>query len=275
MRLERSPNADTGQVVVVYDGDTILIRFDNGRVRKARLIGIDAPEIEDEREDVRFLAYMAKRFVFFHLYRKRVKIEYDWERTDKYRRILVYVWTEREGLFNEFILREGYASVYTKFPFKTAYRERFVAAERQARDLDKGLWKKEPLLAISAKDALGHVGKLRCVKFECVNVRTRGNFIFINSTGGFSALIPRKQVALFPKITSLKGREISVRGFVETFKGKPQIMVFLPQQIKINEQKRYQVHFVFTSVKMYLVPFFFDRGGGLFYKAFTNLRRVG
>ena len=228
----RSPSGDTGRVIVVYDGDTIKIQFDNGSVQKARLIGIDAPEIEDEREDVKFLAYTAKRFAFFHLYRKRVRIEYDWERTDKYGRILVYVWTEGESLFNEFILREGYASAFTKFPFKTEYRKRFIAAEGRARELERGLWKREPLLVIAAKDAISHVGEFLSVRFVCADVKVRGNFVYLNSSGGFSAVIPRERIALFPEILALKGREISVKGFLETYRGEPQIIVFLPLQLQ-------------------------------------------
>ncbi|MGD8538157.1 MAG: thermonuclease family protein [Candidatus Aminicenantes bacterium] len=229
--FSRSSLGDNGQVIVVYDGDTIKIRFDDGRVRKARLIGIDAPEIEDEREEVKFLAYTAKRFAFFHLYRKRIRVEYDWERTDKYGRILVYVWTKEEGLFNEFILGEGYAFVFTKFPFKEEYRKRFIAAERQARNLDKGLWKKEPFDTITARDALGHVGELLSVRYVCADVRARGNFVYLNSSGDFSAVIPNTQISLFPDISALKGTMISVSGFLEIYKGKPQIMVFLPHQL--------------------------------------------
>jgi micrococcal nuclease len=235
MTFGPSFSGDSGQVIVVYDGDTVQIRFDDGRVRKARLIGIDAPEMEDEREDVRFLAYTAKRFAFFHLYRKRVNIEYDWERTDKYGRILVYVWTEETGLFNEYILEEGYAFVFTKFPFKTDYRKRFIAAERRARNFGKGLWKEEPFLIISAKDARAHVGELLSVRYVCVDVRRRGNFVYLNSSGDFSAVIPREKISLFPEISALKGRKISVKGFLETYRGNPQIMVFLPQQIDISE----------------------------------------
>lgn len=236
MRHDHSFYGDNGQVIVVYDGDTIKIRFANGSVRKARLIGIDAPEIKDEREEVKFLAYTAKRFAFFHLYRKRVRIEYDWERTDKYGRILVYVWAEEVGLFNEFILREGFAFVFTKFPFKEEYRKRFIAAERQARKLEKGLWRGEPLLAISAEDVPGHIGEFLSVKFVCADIVVRGNFVYLNSTGDFSALIPRDRISLFPEIRALEGRKISVKGFLETYRGEPQIMVFLPLQLqKLSE----------------------------------------
>jgi micrococcal nuclease len=261
---------DTGQVIVVYDGDTIQVRFEDGRVQKARLIGIDSPEIEDERDDVRFLAYTAKRFAFYHLFHKRVKIEYDWERTDKYGRLLVYVWTEELGLFNEYILKEGYASAFIKFPFKKEYIKRFVAAEKRARKLEKGLWKKEPFLTIAAKDTLSNVGKLLTVKYYCTEVRTRGNFIFLNSSGEFSALIPRAQISLFPLISQLKGRVIFVKGFLETYKGKPQIMVFLPLQLrweKIGDWHRFSSPLENGDSPLFLT---FDRGGLLFYKAFTN-----
>jgi micrococcal nuclease len=234
-KIDSSSPGDTGQVIVVYDGDTIKIRFDDGSVRKARLIGIDAPEIGDDREEVKFLAYTAKRFTFFHLYRKRIRVEYDWERTDKYGRILVYVWTKEEGLFNEFILGEGYAFVFTKFPFKKEYRRRFIAAERQARELEKGLWKKEPFLTIEVENVLGHVGELLSVIYVCVDVRSHGNFVYLNSSGDFSAVIPHTQISLFPEASGFKGRTVSVNGFLETYKGKPQIMVFLPQQLEKME----------------------------------------
>ncbi|MGD9347995.1 MAG: thermonuclease family protein, partial [Candidatus Aminicenantes bacterium] len=213
----------------------IKVRFDDGRVKKARFIGIDSPEIEDERQDVRFLAYVAKRFTFFHLYRERVRISYDWERTDKYGRILVYVWTEKLGLFNEFILKEGYAFALTKFPFNSELKKRFIAAEKQARNLEKGLWQREPLPVITAEDTFDHVGKLLAVRYLCKDIRTGGNFVFLNSGKNFSAVIPRTKISLFPRIDRWEGNILSVKGFLETYRGKPQIMVFLPMQLQSDE----------------------------------------
>ena len=51
-------------VVVVYDGDTVKVRFGDGGERKVRLIGIDSPELADEREDVRFMAYVGQEVRF-------------------------------------------------------------------------------------------------------------------------------------------------------------------------------------------------------------------
>ncbi len=40
---QASAPPDSGLVVVVYDGDTVKVRFADGNERKVRLIGIDSP----------------------------------------------------------------------------------------------------------------------------------------------------------------------------------------------------------------------------------------
>jgi len=226
---------ESGLVTAVYDGDTIKIRFKNKQERKVRLIGIDAPEMEDSREEAKFRAQMAKRFTFFYLYRETIKLSYDWEIEDKYDRLLAYIWTEKQGLFNKFILSEGFASVFLKFPFK--YREEFIEAETEARKLEKGLWKKGPYPSISVQDTRAYVGKLLSVKYTCSRVQAKGKFIFLYSSGEeFSTLVPRENASLFPVLKSYKGKALSVTGFLEEYKGKPQIVAFFPRQIKIEKK---------------------------------------
>lgn len=226
---------ESGLVTAVYDGDTIKVRFKNKHERKIRLIGIDTPEIEDSREEVRFRAHMAKRFAFFYLYRKRIKLSYDWEIEDKYGRLLAYIWTENEGLFNKFILSEGFAVVFLNFPFR--YRKEFIEAEREARRLEKGLWEKGPYSSISVSEARDHIGKLLTVKYTCTRVRTKGKFVFLHSSGEkFSTLIPRENSSLFPGLNSFRGKVLFVTGFLEEYKGKSQIIAFFPKQVKIGKQ---------------------------------------
>jgi micrococcal nuclease len=232
---KNSSYPERGLVTAVYDGDTIKVRFENRQERKVRLIGIDAPEIETSREEEKFRAQMSKRFAFFYLYRKAVKLSYDWEIEDKYGRLLAYVWTEKQGLFNKFILSEGFAEVFLNFPFK--YREEFVEADREARRLEKGLWKKEPYPSISVSSARASLGKLLSVKYKCSRVQTKGKFVFLYSAGEeFSTLVPLENVSLFPLLKSFEEKALSVTGFLEEYKGKPQIVVFFPIQIKIEKQ---------------------------------------
>lgn len=224
---------DIGVIIVVYDGDTVGIEFRNGRRRKIRLIGIDSPETNHSDERVRLLAQLSKRFAFYYLYRKKVTVMYDWEREDKYGRLLAYLWTEENGLFNEFILEEGFASAYLRFPFKDLYRKRFIQAEKSARFSNKGLWREEPYPTVPLDQILNYIGQTAAVQYTCQEVQTKGRFLFLQSAEQiFSTLIPSNRENLFADVKDFRGRVIRVQGFIEEYNGQPQIIVFFPRQIK-------------------------------------------
>jgi len=129
----------------VIDGDTIVL--DGGE--KVRLIGIDAPEPDDSRETVQILAENSYKFVKSTVEGKRVRLEYDQNRTDVYDRTLAYVFLEDGVFLNALIIQRGYGSAYTKYPFK--YMEEFRGYERAARTAGIGLWTTEDKLALSIK----------------------------------------------------------------------------------------------------------------------------
>jgi micrococcal nuclease len=229
---------ESGLVTAVYDGDTIKVRFNNGQERRVRLIGIDSPETDDPQEKKRFQAYMAKRFAFYYLYRRTVKLSYEeGELEDKYGRLLAYIWTEKQGLFNKFILSEGFAYVYLNFPFR--YRREFIDTEEEARKLEKGFWQKGRYPSISASETRSHIGSLISVQFICLRVEAKGKFVFLHSSQeDFSALIPQENISLFPEVKSFEGKELSVTGFLEEYKSRPEIVIFFPIQIKVLNLNR-------------------------------------
>jgi len=224
---------DSGLVVVVYDGDTVKVRFADGSERKVRLIGIDSPEMDDSREEVRFMAFVAKRFAFLNLYRKNVHLAYDWELEDKYGRLLAYLTKDDGALFNELILKEGFAFAYRKFPFRKDLMERFKAAATDARRTGKGLWRKESPLEVPASVARTYLGQLVSVRMACTGFEERRSFAVLHShEGGFEALVPKEFRAAFPGLKGLIGKTIVVSGLVEEFNGTIQILLSLPRQIK-------------------------------------------
>lgn len=221
---------DRGTVVVVYDGDTIKVKFDSGLERRVRLIGIDTPEIEETPLETGLQANLAKRFTFHHLFRKSVELTYEQEKEDKYGRLLAYAWTE-SGLFNEFILEEGFARVFLKFPY--ALKENFIRAQKRAQQQGRGFWREDPHPGISVQEVRDHIGKLVRVSFVCTRVRKRGNFVYISpKTENFAVLLPIGSLSLFGDIQRRKGKTIEVFGFLEEYKGQPQIMLFHPSQIE-------------------------------------------
>jgi len=233
---ESLPFPENGLVTAVYDGDTIKVKFKSGLEKVVRLIGIDSPETDAVREKIKFRAYMAKRFAFFYLYSRKIKLSYDWELEDKYNRLLAYIWTEKEGLFNKYILSEGFAAAFLNFPFK--YKKEFIEAEGKARRSGKGLWKSEPYPSISPHETMLHIGRLLSVKYRCEKVSARGKYVFLRSSGEFSTLIPKTNIYLLHEQKSFEGKIMLVKGFLETYKGKPQMVAFFPSQITLIERVR-------------------------------------
>lgn len=121
----------------VIDGDTI--ELEGGT--KVRLIGVDTPETVDPRKPVEYFGKEASDFTKSQLEGNRVRLEYDWQRVDKYGRTLAYVYQEDGTLFNAKIIALGYAHAYTKYPFKQELMDLFRSLERDAREHHRGLWK--------------------------------------------------------------------------------------------------------------------------------------
>ena len=122
----------------VVDGDTIIVRG----VGRIRLIGVDTPETVHPRRPVEFFGREASAFTKRMLEGKRVRLEYDWERTDRYGRTLAYVRLLDGTLLNAEIIRQGYGHAYTRFPFR--YLDEFRRYEREAREAGRGLWGGQP-----------------------------------------------------------------------------------------------------------------------------------
>jgi micrococcal nuclease len=122
------------KVVKVIDGDTI--ELENGQ--KVRYIGIDTPELVHPSKPVECFAKEAQEKNKELVLGKEVWLEKDISETDKYGRLLRYVWVN-DILVNEVLVQEGYAQVST-YPPDVKYQERFLEAQRKAREENKGLW---------------------------------------------------------------------------------------------------------------------------------------
>ena len=126
----------------VVDGDTFWVRHLNGTQEKIRLIGVDSPEARRTgRTEIEYFGRESSAFAKRMLTGKRVRLEYDVQRYDRYRRTLAYVYLEDGTFFNALLVKEGYATVAT-FPPNVKYEALFLQEEQKARRLRKGLWGK-------------------------------------------------------------------------------------------------------------------------------------
>lgn len=132
---------DSIQCIVerVVDGDTIVVNY-KGRSERLRLIGVNTPETVHPTKEEEPFGQEASDFTKSKLAREEITLEFDVELRDKYGRLLAYVWIDGK-MFNETLVREGYAQVAT-YPPNVKYTELFLAAQKEARDNNRGLWGK-------------------------------------------------------------------------------------------------------------------------------------
>ena len=123
----------------VVDGDTIIVNID-GKKERVRLIGVDTPETKHPNKPVEYFGREASAFTKLMVEGKKVRLEYDWQKRDKYGRLLAYVYLEDGTFLNAEIIKQGYGFAYTRFPFK--FLDEFRQYERETRNNNKGLWRK-------------------------------------------------------------------------------------------------------------------------------------
>jgi len=132
------PTRRTAIVTRVVDGDTAHVSFRGGDVT-IRFIGVDTPETVAPGQPVECYGPEASRFTMDALTGERVGLEFDVDRIDLYGRTLAYLWMADGSLFNETLVRDGFATVAT-YPPDTKYVRRFRAAQRAAKAAGRGLW---------------------------------------------------------------------------------------------------------------------------------------
>lgn len=222
-----------GTVITVYDGDTIKVRLAGRADEKVRLIGVDSPELDDARERVRFMAFVAKRYAFSKLYQVQVELLPGPEERDGFGRLLAFVRMPDGRLFNVSLVRAGFAHAYLRFPFDGDLRQELKAAETEARQAGKGLWGTEPWPLIGPGDAGRRVGEIQTVRFRCLRSYKRGSFRLLEADGAaFDAAIPAEVFKSLPGPLDFEGRTVEATGLVELYKGRPQIMIGVPLQLK-------------------------------------------
>ncbi len=125
------------QVTRVVDGDTIDVLLD-GREQRLRYIGMNTPETVDPRRPVECFGHEASERNRQLVEGKTVGLERDVSETDRYGRLLRYVWVEG-AMVNATLVAEGYATAAT-FPPDVKYADTFAALEAEARAAGRGLW---------------------------------------------------------------------------------------------------------------------------------------
>lgn len=128
-------------VVGIVDGDTIRVRYD-GQTYKVRYVGIDTPELERDGEPAEWMGPEARDRNEMLVAGKNVFLEKDVSETDRYGRLLRYVWVG-DTMINGELVRQGYAQAIT-YPPDVKYQTWLRQLQDEAREDGRGLWAPRP-----------------------------------------------------------------------------------------------------------------------------------
>lgn len=229
--------ASHAAIAKIVDGDTA--ELSNGR--RVRYIGIDTPETsrrtsrgwEKVSEPYGALARRANEELALG---RRVRLEYDVEPRDKYKRDLVYCFVDAAGggevMVQEELLRRGLAYLYA-WPPNTKYIKRLAAAQEEAQSARRGIWSQD--LTISVADAGRFIGQRKLVSGRIREARTTAKTIVFDMEG-LSLVIFKSNLDLFlnegirPQ-DFYADSDVSVFGLIKEYRGAPEIIVSHPWQI--------------------------------------------
>lgn len=132
--------SSAAMVTRVVDGDTVKVRLADGSDDTVRYIGVDTPESVKPGTPVQCFAKRASAYNERLVEGRRVRLEFDAERRDRYGRLLAYVQRAADGAFvNAALVREGYATTLS-IPPNVDHAGDFRRLQRSARAAGRGLW---------------------------------------------------------------------------------------------------------------------------------------
>lgn len=124
---------DLAQVTRVIDGDTLEVRVEGQKERqRVRLLRIDTPERRNP-------GYEAATAALARLVEgKRVLLEGEGQKRDRYGRLLSYVYVDDINV-NVQMVEDGWSRFETRYG-RGRYAIQFIRAEKTARADERGLW---------------------------------------------------------------------------------------------------------------------------------------
>lgn len=194
----------------VLDGDTLILAGDE----KVRLLGINAPEVERYEKFGEPLGKEAKAYLQSVLVEKKVRLESDISKFDKYQRKLAHVFTDDGIHINLKMVEKGFAIVNIHPP-NLNYTKSLILAQQQAEIKTIGIWgdayyQSQPINSIG-KNFKRRWYRLVGVPQHIKKGRRYNRLIFSDR---FDVRIHHDNLQYFPDISDYLMKSIEVRGWV-------------------------------------------------------------
>ena len=231
-QLKIQPSVSYYWVERVFDGDTILLS--NGE--KIRFLGVNTPEVAGRNKFAEAGGDTAKAWLKQALEHKKVYLQGDVEKYDKYQRRLAYVFTEDKQFVNLELVKNGLAIVNI-FPPNLQYLELLLQAQQIAEQAKIGIWqladyqpqRYQTIDETNYKGWKRLTGRINAVK-------STGKNHYLQFSNGLAIQINKAYEGLFPTLTDYVDQQVEVRGWVTRANDRFAILVRHPADIKILQK---------------------------------------
>jgi len=175
----------------------------------------------------------AKQWLQRALAGRKVRLQYDVEKKDKYGRSLAHVFTDKGLHVNLQLVREGLA-IASIHPPNLSYSEELIAAQRQAQVKKLGIWRRREYAAKPMDSLLqGHHKGWQRLIGKVIAVHNSRKFSYLEFSRRIDARIERRFLPLFPDLQQYVGRKIVISGWPNRRKGHYSILLRHPSAIEV------------------------------------------
>ena len=221
-------DAESVRVERPLNGDSLLLT--DGR--QVRLIGINAPEFHKDGEPHAPLAAAARQRASVLTRGQNVRLVYDIERLDRYKRTLAYVVLPDGRDLQTVLVGEGLAW-FVAIPPNVARVSAYQAAEAEARAERRGVWSSTAYDPIPAERlAPGRTGFLR-VTGTVRSVRFSGANVMLGLAPNGFLVVPRNAGELTQIARSLTGKRVLARGWLTAYKSEMRMRLAHPAMLEV------------------------------------------
>lgn len=128
------------EIVRVVDGDTVVVKTNEGVEERVRLLLIDTPESVHPNKEKELFGEEASDYAKEILQKGDVvTLEVGNPDRDRYGRLLAYIWVDDMN-FNQHMIEKGYARVGYVYKPNTKYLDEFEHTEREAQKKKENIW---------------------------------------------------------------------------------------------------------------------------------------
>ena len=207
--LKIQPGTAGFAVKKVYDGDTLLLS--DGR--KIRFLGVNTPEVEGRHKSAEAGGERAKVWLRQRLEGRKVSLQFDVEKEDKYQRTLAHVFDQDKRHINLELIERGLAMA-SIYPPNLKFVEALVAAQQRAKQAGLGIWSMQEYAPrdfslLTTEDYKGWRrlrGRVKAVK------RTR-KYSYLQFSDTVAVQVANEWLKLFPQLDRYVGKQVEVRGW--------------------------------------------------------------